>query len=374
MDLTVADGLPLGGRHWHSSARLWLEAGLAAKLHSADPPPLACTIKLEGLRFSDQPRLRGFAAGGSGLTQLDAKQHARRLATGTKCGDAPAVAPAIAASAVPVPTSPHPSETSLLATEVLQHLQTGGTAALLRSSTVAFVGSGMRVVRRSSFTIAVCVLPLFSLTVVRGNSPPGWGLPSILACTVMNPVLTPHNISDTVRPSGRPFFLHCTVGFSSAQIDQQMEEAFGPHLLSLQYKRPVDSDQSAASREAKTAKGVEGKGSGSAQDAKGKGRLRAAAAAVAIRARTTPGAPGWGSGSGFWNQQQTQSRQQDQDFIPDAQMCRLMAKAIVDQADTIAVLRQSTAWVMWMQTRAIGCTSVGTGRPELWSPTRTESY
>ena len=87
MDLTVADGLPLGGRHWHSSARLWLEAGLAAKLHSADPPPLACTIKLEPLRFSDQPRLRGFAAGGSGLTQLDAKQHARRLATGTKCRD-----------------------------------------------------------------------------------------------------------------------------------------------------------------------------------------------------------------------------------------------------------------------------------------------
>ena len=31
-------------------------------------------------------------------------------------------------------------------------------------------------------------------------------------------------------------------------------------------------------------------------------------------------------------------------------MCRLMARAIVDQADTIAVLRQSTAWVMWMQT------------------------
>ena len=41
-----------------------------------------------------------------------------------------------------------------------------------------------------------------------------------------------------------------------------MEEAFGPHLLSLQYKRPVDSDQSAASREAKTAKGADGKGSG----------------------------------------------------------------------------------------------------------------
>ena len=31
-------------------------------------------------------------------------------------------------------------------------------------------------------------------------------------------------------------------------------------------------------------------------------------------------------------------------------MCRLMARTIVDQADTIAVLRQSTAWVMWLQT------------------------
>ena len=46
----------------------------------------------------------------------------------------PAVAPTIAASAVPAPTSPPSSVTLLLATEVLQHLQTGGTAALLRSS------------------------------------------------------------------------------------------------------------------------------------------------------------------------------------------------------------------------------------------------
>ena len=87
MDLTVPDGLPLGGRYGHSSARLWLEAGLAAKLCSADPPPLACTIKLGGLRFPAKPRLREFTAGGTGPTQLDAKQHARRLATGTKCRD-----------------------------------------------------------------------------------------------------------------------------------------------------------------------------------------------------------------------------------------------------------------------------------------------
>ena len=129
-----------------------------------------------------------------------------------------------------------------------------------------------------------------------------------------------------------------------------MEEAFGPHLLSLQYKRPVDSDQSAASREAKTAKGADGKGSGLAQDVKGKGKALGRGRGSRNPSKNKSGGSGWGSGSGFWNQQQTQSRRQDQDFIPDAQMCRLMARAIVDQADTIAVLRQSTAWVMWMQT------------------------
>ena len=129
-----------------------------------------------------------------------------------------------------------------------------------------------------------------------------------------------------------------------------MEEAFGPHLLSLQYKRPVDSDQSAASREAKTAKGADGKGSGLAQDVKGKGKALGRGRGSRNPSKNKSGGSGWGSGSGFWNQQQTQSRRQDQDFMPDAQMCRLMAKAIVDQADTIAVLRQSTAWVMWMQT------------------------
>ena len=230
------------------------------------------------------------------------------------------------------------------------------------------------------------------------------------------------------------------MGFSSTQIDQQMEEAFGPHLLSLQYKRPVDSDQSAASREAKTAKGADGKGSGLAQDVKGKGKALGRGRGSRNPSKNKSGGSGWGSGSGFWNQQQTQSRRQDQDFIPDAQMCRLMARAIVDQADTIAVLRQSTAWVMWMQTtqpslvptlsataalwkekvsddtselfglgfrvaliwsllrtlrvtlesprrscypmrasasgsisRATGCISVGTDRPELWSPTNIGS-
>ena len=215
---------------------------------------------------------------------------------------------------------------------------------------MASVGSGMRIARRSSFTIVACVLLLFSLTVVRGSSPPGWGLPLTLACTVMSPVPTPNNTSNTVRPSGRPFFLRCTMGFSSTQIDQQMEEAFGPHLLSLQYKRPVDSDQSTASRESKTAKGADGKGSGLAQDVKGKGKALGRGRGSRNPSKNKSGGSGWGSGSGFWNQQQTQSRRQDQDFIPDAQMCRLMARAIVDQADTIAVLRQSTAWVMWMQT------------------------
>eukprot|EP00439_Symbiodinium_sp_Y106_P061281 s1559_g9.t1 len=105
------------------------------------------------------------------------------------------------------------------------------------------------------------------------------------------------------------------MGFSSAQIDQQMEEAFGPHLLSLQYKRPVDSDQSAASREAKTAKGVAGKGSGSAQDAKGKGKAQGRGRGSRNQGKNKPGGSGWGSGSGFWTQQQTQSRQQDQDVL-----------------------------------------------------------
>ena len=87
MDNSASDGPLPGGQSRPSSARLWLEAGLPAKLCSADPPPLACTIKLGGLRFPDKPRLRGVAAGGTGLSQLDAKQHARRLATGTKCRD-----------------------------------------------------------------------------------------------------------------------------------------------------------------------------------------------------------------------------------------------------------------------------------------------
>ena len=87
MDNSASDGPLPGGQSRPSSARLWLEAGLVAKLSSADPPPLACTIKLGRLRFPDQPWLRGFAAGGSGLTQPDAKQHARRLVEGTRCLD-----------------------------------------------------------------------------------------------------------------------------------------------------------------------------------------------------------------------------------------------------------------------------------------------
>ena len=84
---------------------------------------------------------------------------------------------------------------------------------------------------------------------------------------------------------------------------------------------------------------------------RGRGRLRAAAAAVAIRARTSPGDPAGDLevASGPSSRRSRVSRIRTS-FVPDAQMCRLMARAIVDQADTIAVLRQSTAWVMWMQT------------------------
>ena len=65
--------------------------------------------------------------------------------------------------------------------------------------------------------------------------------------TIMSHVLIRCNTLSAVQPSGRHFSLPCTMGFSQAQIDQQMEEAFGPHLLSFQYKRPAGPDPSAPS-------------------------------------------------------------------------------------------------------------------------------
>ena len=175
---------------------------------------------------------------------------------------------------------PQSSETSLLVTEVLQHLQTGGTAALLRSSCV----------QRLANYCGLCGqwhVAAFQLDGSARKLAPRLGA-AFNPCLYCDESRTHPNTFDTVRISGRPFFLRCTMGFSSAQIDQQMEETFGPHLLSLQYKRPVDSDQSAASREAKTAKGADGT---PLQMRRGRGKVRAAAAAVAIRARTSPEDP-----------------------------------------------------------------------------------
>ena len=212
-------------------------------------------------------------------------------------------------------------------------------------TTVVCVGSGMRTAKHSSFITAACTLLFMSSTGVHVSLPPGLELLSVLVCTVTRHAHTHLSTLNTAPHCGRRSSSPYTMGFNQDHIDRQMEEAFGPHLLSFQYKRPAETAQETPTREVKTAKGAEGKGVGSAQssaDPKGNGRGRG-------RAQNKS----WGSGGGGFNgglQSAQTPSQSGQAFIPDAQMCRLMARTIVDQADTIAVLRQSTAWVMWLQT------------------------
>ena len=217
-------------------------------------------------------------------------------------------------------------------------------------TTVVCVGSGMRTAKHSSFITAACTLLFMSSTGVRVSLPPGLEPHSVLVCTVTRHAHTHLSTLNTAPHCGRRFSSPYIMGFNQDHIDRQMEEAFGPHLLRFQYKRPAETAQETPTREVKTAKGAEGKGVGSAQssaDPKGNGRVRGRG----NRGRTQN--KSWGSGgggfSGGFQSAQTPS-QSSQAFIPDAQMCRLMARTIVDQADTIAVLRQSTAWVMWLQT------------------------
>ncbi|CAE7820219.1 ubp3 [Symbiodinium sp. CCMP2592] len=184
---------------------------------------------------------------------------------------------------------------------------------------------------------------------------------SVLACTATNRALTLFSTFGTAPPFGRLFFLLCIMGLSSEQADQQMEEAFGPILKSLQYKRPAAPDTGAPSRDPKAAKGKDGKGRGQKSDPKGKGKGRGRGRAG--RPPEESQAPFWGSSAGFgW-------QQAEEEAVPDLQMCRLMARTIVEQADTIAVLRQSTAWVMWMQTSPPSLVPTLTSTAALWKET-----
>ncbi|CAE7214168.1 Capn15 [Symbiodinium sp. CCMP2592] len=166
---------------------------------------------------------------------------------------------------------------------------------------------------------------------------------SVLACTATNRALTLFSTFGTAPPFGRLFFLLCIMGLSSEQADQQMEEAFGPILKSLQYKRPAAPDTGAPSRDPKAAKGKDGKGRGQKSDPKGKGKGRG---------RSILGLQRWfrlaTSGGG--------GRPRSADVSP----------TIVEQADTIAVLRQSTAWVMWMQTSPPSLVPTLTSTAALW--------
>ena len=217
-------------------------------------------------------------------------------------------------------------------------------------TTVVCVGSGMRAAKHSSFITAACTLLFMSSTGVHVSLPPGLELLSVLVCTVTRHAHTHLSTLNTALHCGRRSSSPYTMGFNQDHIDRQMEEAFGPHLLSFQYKRPAETAQETPTREVKTAKGAEGKGVGSAQssaDPKGNGRGRGRGNRGRAQNKS------WGSGGGGFNgglQSAQTPSQSGQAFIPDVQMCRLMARTIVDQADTIAVLRQSTAWVMWLQT------------------------
>ena len=205
---------------------------------------------------------------------------------------------------------------------------------------VVSVASGTHTHKLSSCTTEVFTLTLLLKTLQRDAGPPDLESPSTPVSTVKRPRPTLHSICTTAHPCGRPVFWACTMVFSPAELDASMEEAFGPIIDTLQYKRQADPPTTGLSRESKSARG-DGDPDKTKGAPKGQGWPKGRG-----RGKTTPTPQGaGGSRGGFGGSGGSQDRAE-----PPDSLTRVMARALIQQADAIAVLRQSTAWIFFLQT------------------------
>ncbi|CAE7731851.1 atxn2, partial [Symbiodinium microadriaticum] len=165
-------------------------------------------------------------------------------------------------------------------------------------------------------------------------------VPLVVSEVGVSPGLGSALVPGSEAPDEEPVFWACTMVFSPAELDASMEEAFGPIIDTLQYKRQADPPTTGLSRESKSARG-DGDPDKTKGAPKGQGWPKGRG-----RGKTTPTPQGaGGSRGGFGGSGGSQDRAE-----PPDSLTRVMARALIQQADAIAVLRQSTAWIFFLQT------------------------